>query len=77
MKKESKSKSDSPIDKYIKVVKLPLAPNDAWEAFQIKQVLVQNGKVIKESLVDKPDTKQMTLAKAELMLNPDEEVLDA
>lgn len=72
-----KKKELGPIETYIKVVKMPLQQNDSWEAFRIKQVSIQDGKVVKEEFLDKPDTKQMTLAKAELMLNPEEGALDA
>lgn len=46
--------------------------SDYWEAYQIKGIAVQSGRIVKELMLEKPDTKQMAMAKMELMINPDQ-----
>lgn len=71
----SKNSSDTK-ETFFRCKKLGKGPNDYWDSYQIEVCVLQGNKIIKREMVDKPDTKQMTLAKAELMLNPDEVPLE-
>ena len=65
--------STAPLEYFFAVRKLGrLQPNDYWEAYQIEMLIVQDNKIVRRWLFDKPDTKQMTMAKMELMINPDQ-----
>lgn len=60
------------VEYYVRMVRLDRASTEGyWDAYQVKGIAVQNGRVVKELFLDKPDTKQMVTAKIELMLNPD------
>lgn len=58
----------------MRIVKLPKDKESLlgyWDAFQIEALETKAGRVIRRFFYDKPDTKQMILAKAELMLDPE------
>jgi hypothetical protein len=62
--KEEKSKTSFAIRKIVR-------PNDHWKAYQIEIIKTRGGKVVSETLYDKPDTLQMVMGKIEELMNPE------
>jgi len=56
--------------KYSYAIRRIVRDNDAWPAYQIELIAIQNGRVIKEELLDKPDTLNMILGKMTDLINP-------
>lgn len=59
---------------FMRIVKLPKDKESLlgyWDAFQIEVLETREGRIVRRFLFDKPDTKQMVLSKAELMLDPE------
>lgn len=72
-KKQMELPSTAPLEYFFRVKKIGrLHPADYWEAYQIEILIMQGDKVFRRWFYDKPDTKQMVLAKMELMMNPDQ-----
>jgi hypothetical protein len=63
-------KGDGGKIKYSYAIRRIERENDVWPAYQIEIIAIQNGRVIKEELLDKPDTLNMILGKMSDLINP-------
>lgn len=75
-KNKKEKEIELPVRKFFAIRKLPGHPQDYWPCYQIEVVTVQGAEVLNVELYDKPDTLQMILSKAQLFLDPNNEVFD-
>ena len=63
-------KGDAGPIKYFYAVRKIVRERDVWPAYQIEIIAIQNDRVVKEELLDKPDTLSMILGKMTDLINP-------
>lgn len=70
-KKSQVATTLSEVRRYFSVVRLPRVPNDFHQGYQIEIAELSGDVVVRRYRLDKVDTKQMTMAKLELINDPD------
>lgn len=62
--------------RFFRAVALPKNPQNYWPDYQLEMVTFDGDRFIDKKLIGKPDSKQMIMAKLELLNDPDQQEYD-
>lgn len=69
--KEENNATEEKIKRFFSVSKCPKTHGEHWQGYQIEVLELKGQKIFNRYMFDKPDTKQIVMAKLELINDPD------
>ena len=68
--KKKVAASTAPIERYVRILELPLQPGDAFVGYQPEIILVQSDRVISREQVSKPNLFEYAFTQAGELIDP-------